>query len=79
MTGNGEVLEEAGGWTEPLLTTLDATVRGFKEIVLEKWGVSIVLILEALDSKCEDESAFRAILYGVRDDIDHRLWNGRWE
>jgi len=31
-----------------------------------------------LDAKCENKTAFRCVIEGVRDDIDHRLRYGRW-
>jgi len=82
VTGSDEPIDqsepEPPGWEERLQYILDTTVRGFKEIALDKWVACISLILEALDSKCENKTAFRAVITGVRDDIDHRLQYGRW-
>lgn len=69
---------EPPGWQERLQYIVNEAVYTFSEIALDKWGVSIDLILEVLDSKCENKTAFRAVLAGVRDDIDHRLQYGRW-
>ena len=69
---------EAPGWQEHLQYIVDAAVCTFSEMSLGKWCVCITRILEALDSKCENKTAFRAVIEGVRDDIDHRLQYGRW-
>ena len=66
------------GWQELMQYIVDAAVCTFVEIALDKWGVCITLILEALDAKCENKTAFRCVIEGVRDDIDHRLRYGRW-
>ena len=69
---------EPPGWQERLQYIVDVAVCTFSEIALDKWGVCIIRILEMLDSKCEDKMAFRALIGGVQDDIDHRLQYGRW-
>ena len=65
-------------WNLLLHSLITTVVRVFRRIPLDKWGVCISLILEALDAKCENKTAFRAVIAGVRDDIDHRLQYGRW-
>ena len=82
VCGSGEPTDrsepKAPGWQEHLQYIVDAAVCTFSEIALDKWGVCISLILEALDAQCENKTAFRALIEGVRDDIDHRLQYGRW-
>ena len=65
-------------WNQILKKLIPTVVRVFRRIALDKWVVCISLILEALDSTCENKTAFRAVIAGVRDDIDHRLQYGRW-
>ena len=65
-------------WNQILQPLIATVVHVFSRIALDKWVVCISLILEALDSTCENKTAFRAVIAGVRDDIDYRLQYGRW-